>query len=307
MTALTKFLISGYVALLLGCSKSGGGGSVSPPAQSVPDVSHVKSFDVISVVPSEESPEYQRYEEQRYTRSCLSSVDDLGRISRYEERDELDPSLSVGDTVYFSVGIHSQHGSFQTDHKVSLKELDDQTALIDLKSLSLQLSQAGGEILKKPFYDELQCGFQMQEEKMVFECNPTQDRKLKEVGEEFFTDRGLQMLMNSDQGLFENCAIPQPASRSAQTEIGMYRFQNDEKVLSYKDTTKMSGTVFCGNREMGAGSLQSIRVSSAEVKAVPGSLNTYCGGAEIFNSVTVTVGDRVVYSARQEILQPQFK
>ncbi len=271
------------------------------------NVSEVPNFEVTRLVPRPNESGYAGYMEGRFGSSCQVQRNSAGQIVAYKEKQGFDSSLKIGDSAYVSTQLSNQEGHRKMEEKYEVHAISDLKARIDRTYMSMDLEQAGGEILTRAVKEFDHCLWIDGQ----ISCDGI-DRSLEDYRPNM-TAQGFEYLKSHPGGKFESCTIENQATTvSSKTELGQLKLQDGKKIEAFLTTQTVRGPVTCQDQIMGEGEMVTYSIASLAVKAIPsmgdrnGQLST-CGGVTVLKSHVVTIAGKVVDSYRFEQLKPALK
>jgi predicted small lipoprotein YifL len=271
------------------------------------NVSEVPNFEVTRAVPQPTEPGYATYLEGRFGSSCQVQRNSAGQIIAYREKSGFDASLRIGDSAYVSTQSSNQEGHRKMEEKYEVHAISRIKARIDRTYLSMDLEQAGGEILTRAVKEFDHCLWIDGQ----ISCDGT-DKTLEDY-RPHMTTQGFEYLRSHPGGKFESCTIENQATTvSSKVELGQLKLQDGKKIEAFLTTQKVRGPITCQDQLMGEGEMVTYSITSLAVKAIPsmgdrdGQLPT-CGGVTVVKSHVVTIANKVIDSYRFEQLKPALK
>ena len=263
---------------------------------------------------SEVVKDFKERNKIEYTFGCQKAgeyVDDSSRIDAAVKVGHRKLSIS---TISRS-DIHMERISGQT---VTAIDSSGKSSEFENELLSLDIQEAGGQTLLKKVVSKSAC-HEIEEENdgqksKRIQCEESDQDQEKKVSDfmDSLTVAGSDFFKNMHQdNSFESCYIKDIDSDGYQskTEIGLYSFKN-KKITALKRTSSYTGEIICTRNKietsMGKGKTTSIVIRSNEIVPDTESFHN-CGGYEIISGSTTYLGDKVIGSYREEVLDAPLR
>lgn len=310
--AMTLSTILLMAVMVLSCSKKsddGNGAETPQPMVQYAGNPAFANFTATETVQLADPMTFQSYLKERFSNGCVVRKNHRGDIIKVDEAGEFSADLRIGETVFFTVSTQNQSESKKTIQSIQVLSANEKFAKIQENVQSINIQQAGGEILLTPIIEQRSCVFS------PGNFSPMCDggNHPVEFYRPFMTMQGFEYMRNASGNPKNNCDLVGQVVSASTVERGSLKLQDGQNISAYRTTLTESGTIMCNGIVFDIGEVKTISIHSNDVKAIPGlegfsrGGNFSCGGALVAESRIMSTKAGVIQAVVFEQNRPAIK